>query len=83
MCQRASEHPALGSVHSTAKEKQEGMLTTHLLATNLAAKCNQLVSQAPSVVEGGKAKLLQRVIQCTQISLTLNCPLSSVTVEGV
>lgn len=42
--ERASERPAVGRVWSMAKGKLEGILTTHLLATNLAVKCNQLVS---------------------------------------
>lgn len=45
-----------GSVHSAAKGKQEGMLTTHLLATNLAAKCNQLVSPGSLCSQGRESK---------------------------
>lgn len=45
ICRREQASVLLwGRVWSMAKGKLEGILTTHLLATNLAVKCNQLVS---------------------------------------
>lgn len=54
--ERAGGHPALARVWSTAKEKWEGILTTHLLATNLAVKCNQLVSPGSLCSRGRESK---------------------------
>lgn len=54
--EREGEHPALGRVQSMAKGKWEGILTTHLLATNLAVKCNQLVSPGSLCSQGRESK---------------------------
>lgn len=54
--ERASEHTAVGRVWPRAKGKLEGILTTHLLATNLAVKCNQLVSPGSLCDRGRESK---------------------------